>query len=1456
MTERVGQRRPNLSRSVDYLDILANTLRDLGGATTIPHELIQNADDSGDATTVRFEITDEALTAWNDGTFTDCRNDIDDCEQDPPCDLHAFRKLMGRTKENDAATTGAFGVGFTSVYRISDCPELLYDNEHWYIDESAAEAERLRSCGGNCGRRHHEPGTTFVLPWARKPSQLRTKLEVPPVSTTDIRELEDGLLSHASEMLLFLHHVRQIEVITEARVYSVERRDMDGGRRIVDDETEREWLLLFGDFADDAAVLKEQYPGLIKTDRPQTITIALALDGSVTAGRLFATLPTQSSSGLPGHIDSSFFPTTDRKAVVFETDPRSRWNQAAMVAAARGLEVAASKLIDALGVSRFWELLGAITDLTKQQDAGPTSHAHLFHEALISVVPDLPALDAILERRVSPRGAVLPRETRLYEASPALAAIDLPMVVQAQHQRLSHNNVYLDYGVTLLTGRELVAQLQRSGHTLTFTPSQDDLTLEHVRQLLQALNAVQGKASNIDGVGRVAIIPCRGGEVAPASEVLWPDSDDDASLFELIDDRLHLVDTAMIEDLCPDLEEACPHLDVPAAASILRDANPNLLRRHGRAILTWLQHHSDELTPDAKREIASAPLFLSSDGQTLPLTELSLPKGFPDELGVAAVVADGIAQDYHKLLIDLGARPLDLATYLTDHVIPAATRGRIDPAKGRQLLAVVAAHMHELGDLHQHLSEAPIVPCTDGLLHAGPDVHLPSADLGILAPDFPVADILGISPAVLEWLGVANAPSDRALGAAATRLSANDVADHETAEVILRTIAERPSKAEPPMDLTIIAWLPLKRGGLAKPSDVLPTNQNYLYGSQGPELGLSASVQAAYYSQLVALGMPRTVPLDFVVTHFNHCAQTGERLNPQVYATLSQNADERIVRQLAGAPLIQIASGRWVQTRTAFWSTQPFGRWATVLPDDWNQYRAFFDLVGVKAEPGPDEIAAVLESIRQEFTTDRVDDEARAAVRGCWSLLSRQLEGRELQLSAKLAELGVRGSALDARGVMSRPDRLLFEDARGFYRKFRLLSQCVISREVDTLPALTAAGVGRAETQIKAEIEEVTAKIDSHFTTMLADRLGAFRRVVDDPDAVDRLRQIETRQTDRLNVTFRAEVFGQVERLKADTAEAIYLDERDVLYLKSGASTLAIARELARAIDIDRDPGPLAMQLDHILRATSNAEANATLDEFGIHRLDVTAYDPVWSNTAEQGLDAGDLDRDGSSAARDEVQDDSSEAAASEWGVDESELGTTTGSGRGEATQRTRERSARAGRSDRRGGTYRRMRSYVSTRDDADELDHYGDEAPDYSEIDMAGIARVLEFERSCGRAPIEMGHTNPGYDVESSRDGEIVRRIEVKSTGDAWSPRGVMLSRRQQEQATEDGELFWLYIVENATSKDFVIYRIQDPANRIDYFGFDDGWKAIGEPDVERDASGAPTARSTLGLLGSTFKE
>lgn len=110
------------------------------------------------------------------------------------------------------------------------------------------------------------------------------------------------------------------------------------------------------------------------------------------------------------------------------------------------------------------------------------------------------------------------------------------------------------------------------------------------------------------------------------------------------------------------------------------------------------------------------------------------------------------------------------------------------------------------------------------------------------------------------------------------------------------------------------------------------------------------------------------------------------------------------------------------------------------------------------------------------------------------------------------------------------------------------------------------------------------------------------------------------------------------------------------------------------------------------------------------------------------------------------------------------------------------------------------------------------------------------------------MAHENPGFDVESvDKSGTLVRRIEVKSTAAEWSVMGVMMSQRQIDQARTDGDLFWLDVVEYAEDDDQArVYRIQDPANRISYFGFDGDWKVVAEPDVARDDGGTPTAPNT----------
>src|SRR5262249_19288108 len=162
------------------------------------------------------------------------------------------------TKAADASKTGAFGVGFTSVYQITDAPELLYDDEHWILDETAPERQRLQSCDGQCARAHGGSGTTFVLPWARVASPLREKLEVSPVSDETIAELETALLDDARAMALFLQHVTSIELETSRGRFCIRREDAEDGVVVRDATSSTRWLTIQSDFQADARPLVDR----------------------------------------------------------------------------------------------------------------------------------------------------------------------------------------------------------------------------------------------------------------------------------------------------------------------------------------------------------------------------------------------------------------------------------------------------------------------------------------------------------------------------------------------------------------------------------------------------------------------------------------------------------------------------------------------------------------------------------------------------------------------------------------------------------------------------------------------------------------------------------------------------------------------------------------------------------------------------------------------------------------------------------------------------------------------------------------------------------------------------------------------------------------------------------------------------------------------------------------------
>jgi hypothetical protein len=61
-----------LSQGVDYVGFLNAKLRDLEGWSALANELIQNADDTTDATRIVLDLTDTALVVSNDAQFSDC----------------------------------------------------------------------------------------------------------------------------------------------------------------------------------------------------------------------------------------------------------------------------------------------------------------------------------------------------------------------------------------------------------------------------------------------------------------------------------------------------------------------------------------------------------------------------------------------------------------------------------------------------------------------------------------------------------------------------------------------------------------------------------------------------------------------------------------------------------------------------------------------------------------------------------------------------------------------------------------------------------------------------------------------------------------------------------------------------------------------------------------------------------------------------------------------------------------------------------------------------------------------------------------------------------------------------------------------------------------------------------------------------------------------------------------
>uniref|UniRef100_A0A8C1JVL6 HEPN domain-containing protein n=1 Tax=Cyprinus carpio TaxID=7962 RepID=A0A8C1JVL6_CYPCA len=373
--------------SPPFIDYLKEILRRYPDGGQILKELIQNADDAGASTVVfihderHYEThslwTEElgkyqgpALYAFNDAAFTEE-------------DWEGIQRVGRSIKQDDPTKVGRFGIGFNSVYHITDLP-CVFSSEHlaifdpqkkmfgedeegyrWSLnDEEDRESllkfrdqfqpfqntvSKVNSCSWEkvISEEQYFKGTLFRFPLRNEASEISDNL----YDSTKVTQLFDSFIADADISLLFLRNVSSITLLhidtnglcnnrlkvsvsnnftTDLSYIKKDSFDRKTCFKTVSQicqqmvETRTKWLVT-------TCLLKQGYIPEIdslakKLSFYPQVDAAFRLDGdrSLCNGRLSCFLPLPNNepnkTGLPIHINACFGLTDNRRFIKWQEE--------------------------------------------------------------------------------------------------------------------------------------------------------------------------------------------------------------------------------------------------------------------------------------------------------------------------------------------------------------------------------------------------------------------------------------------------------------------------------------------------------------------------------------------------------------------------------------------------------------------------------------------------------------------------------------------------------------------------------------------------------------------------------------------------------------------------------------------------------------------------------------------------------------------------------------------------------------------------------------------------------------------------------------------------------------------------------------------------------------------------------------------------------------------------------
>ena len=336
---------------------LKNILCEYKDGLTIVKELLQNADDAGatelnilydarhhSTSNLFFQDMDKAhgpaLVVHNNAMFTDE-------------DFANITKLAGRTKADKPLKIGKFGVGFCSVYHITDVPSFVSRDYLYIFDPSLKHLGKAVKDQSQPGKRikftsHHlarsqqlspyinlfdfhpsqqYSGTMFRFPFREFSSEISGVL----YNEHTVDDLKKGLVKEGSKLLLFLKNIHRITFSTIrdgehdiSHQLAVHREDIPTRdvfwKKItvqlpgssVPTCTHERWLV--SEHSQEISCSSSQ------TTESSVAAVACQVDDktpvcSDLSGEAFCFLPLSVSTGLPVHVSANFAVMNNRRGI-------------------------------------------------------------------------------------------------------------------------------------------------------------------------------------------------------------------------------------------------------------------------------------------------------------------------------------------------------------------------------------------------------------------------------------------------------------------------------------------------------------------------------------------------------------------------------------------------------------------------------------------------------------------------------------------------------------------------------------------------------------------------------------------------------------------------------------------------------------------------------------------------------------------------------------------------------------------------------------------------------------------------------------------------------------------------------------------------------------------------------------------------------------------------------------